>query len=60
MVTFEKEGFKSKEVKLVIDFNAVSLLNILLGGAIGIGVDAATDSLTKYSPKAYTVELKSK
>lgn len=33
------------------------LVNILLGGAIGIGIDAATGSLTKYSPKEYKVEL---
>ncbi|MCU7613480.1 PEGA domain-containing protein [Chryseobacterium sp. GMJ5] len=60
MITFEKEGYKSEEVKLVKNFNAVSLLNILLGGVIGIGIDAATGSLTKYSPKSYTVELEAK
>lgn len=60
MVTFEKEGFASKEVKLQKNFNAVTLLNILFGGAIGVGIDAATGSLTKYSPKAYTVELEAK
>jgi len=60
VVVFEKDGFVSKEVKLTKTFNPVSLLNILLGGAIGIGIDAATGSLTKYSPKAYTVELESK
>jgi hypothetical protein len=60
IVVFEKEGFANKEVKLTKTFNAVSLLNILVGGAIGIGIDAATGSLTKYSPKAYTVELEAK
>lgn len=60
VVTFEKEGFASKEVKLTKTFNPVTLLNILLGGAIGVGIDAATGSLTKYSPKAYTVELEAK
>ena len=59
-VTFAKEGFSSKEVKLTKNFNAVSLVNILIGGVIGIGIDAATGSLTKYSPKAYTVELEAK
>ncbi|WP_263603516.1 PEGA domain-containing protein [Chryseobacterium sp. PET-29] len=53
MVTFEKEGFNTKEVKLTKTFNPVTLVNILLGGAIGVGIDAATGSLTKYSPKAY-------
>lgn len=59
-VTFAKEGFITNEVKLTKNFNAVSLVNILIGGVIGIGIDAATGSLTKYSPKAYTVELKTK
>ncbi|WP_415326776.1 PEGA domain-containing protein [Chryseobacterium sp. MMS23-Vi53] len=59
-VTFQKEGFNDKEVKLTKNFNAVTLLNIILGGAIGVGIDAATGSLTKYSPKAYTVELEAK
>ncbi|MDR6457403.1 hypothetical protein J2786_000496 [Chryseobacterium vietnamense] len=60
MVTFEKEGFEKKEVKLTKTFNAVTLLNIILGGAIGVGIDAATGSLTKYSPKKYDVELQAK
>lgn len=59
-VTFEKEGFVNKEVKLTKTFNPVTLINIILGGAIGVGVDAATGSLTKYSPKQYTVELEAK
>ncbi|WP_278353659.1 PEGA domain-containing protein [Chryseobacterium gleum] len=59
-VTFEKEGFEKKEVKLTKNFNAVTLLNIILGGAIGVGIDAATGSLTKYSPKKYDVELEAK
>lgn len=60
MVTFEKEGYNSKELKLTKTFNPVTLLNILLGGAIGVGIDAATGSLTKYSPKEYKVELEQK
>lgn len=60
MVTFEKEGFNTKEVKLTKTFNPVTLVNILLGGAIGVGIDAATGSLTKYSPKAYQIELEQK
>ncbi|WP_165852270.1 PEGA domain-containing protein [Chryseobacterium pennae] len=59
-VTFEKEGFNHQEVKLDKNFNAVTLLNILFGGAIGVGIDAATGSLTKYSTKKYEVELEAK
>lgn len=60
MVTFEKEGFNSKEVKLTKTFNPVTLVNILLGGIIGLGIDTATGSITKYSPKEYKVELEAK
>jgi len=60
MVTLQKEGFNNKEVKLTKTFNAVSLVNILLGGVIGVGIDAATGSLTKYSPNAYKIELEAK
>lgn len=60
MVTLEKEGFVSKEMKLTKKFNPVTLVNILLGGAIGVGIDCATGSLTKYSPQAYQVELEAK
>ncbi|TLX24923.1 PEGA domain-containing protein [Chryseobacterium indologenes] len=56
-VTFEKEGLVTKQVKLTKTFNPVTLLNILFGGAIGVGIDAATASLTKYSPKKYNVEM---
>lgn len=59
-VIFEKEGFNNQEVKLDKNFNAVTLLNILFGGAIGVGIDAATGSLTKYSTKKYDVELEAK
>lgn len=60
IVTIEKEGFEPENVKLDKKFNAVTLLNILFGGAIGVGIDAATGSLTKYSTKKYDVELKAK
>lgn len=59
-VTIEKEGFDAQKVKLDKSFNAVTLLNILFGGAIGVGIDAATGSLTKYSTKKYDVELEAK
>ncbi|WP_347219473.1 PEGA domain-containing protein [Chryseobacterium sp.] len=60
IVTIEKEGFQPQEIKLDKNFNAVTLLNILFGGAIGVGIDAATGSLTKYSAKKYDVELEVK
>jgi hypothetical protein len=51
-------GYEPKTVGLSKEFNAVTLLNILLGGIIGLGVDAATGSLTKYDQKKYNIELK--
>lgn len=60
VATFKKEGYADKEVKLVKTFNPVTLLNILFGGVIGAGIDTATGSIIKYSPKTYTVELETK
>lgn len=51
------DDYEAKIVKLDKEFNAVTLLNILLGGLIGLGVDCATGSLMKYDPKVYNVEL---
>lgn len=60
IVLVKKEGYETQEVKLVKKFNPVTLVNILVGGAIGVGIDAATGSLTKYSPKEYLVNLEEK
>lgn len=57
LVTFEKEGYAKQDVKLTKTFNPVTLVNILLGGFIGLGIDTATGSITKYSPKKYNVNL---
>ena len=58
MITIKKEGFANEEFKLEKKFNAVTLLNLLVGGIIGFGVDLATGSFTKYDQNAYTTELK--
>lgn len=51
------DDYQAKIVKLDKEFNAVTLLNILLGGLIGLGVDCATGSLMKYDPKFYNIEI---
>lgn len=56
---FKLDGYKDQSVALEKKFNAVTLGNILIGGVIGVGVDAATGSLTKYAKKSYEVELES-
>ncbi|MBA5247233.1 hypothetical protein H1R16_06800 [Marnyiella aurantia] len=51
------DGYQDQSVKLEKTFNPVSLVNILIGGAIGVAVDAATGSLTKYQKKTYEVKM---
>lgn len=51
------DDYEARIVKLDKSFNAVTLLNILLGGLIGLGVDCATGSLMKYDPLVYNIEL---
>lgn len=57
VVELKKDGYENKEMQLNKKFNAVSLVNILLGGIIGIGVDLASGSFVKYDQKSYTTEL---
>jgi hypothetical protein len=54
-VTIEKEGYEEREFQLQKDFNAVSVLN--LANLLFWGVDLATGSVYKYSPKQYETEL---
>ncbi|MGC4129404.1 MAG: PEGA domain-containing protein [Bergeyella sp.] len=59
-VEIKKEGYETKELKLEKTFNPVTLVNILLGGVIGIGIDLGTGSFLKYDPKVYNAELTEK
>ncbi|MBC7556137.1 MAG: PEGA domain-containing protein [Chryseobacterium sp.] len=59
-VEFKLDGYQTKTIALDKKFNAVSLINILGGGIIGFGIDAATGSLMKYDTKAYNVDLDTK
>lgn len=56
-VELKLDGYQTKIFALEKKFNAVSLINIIGGGLIGFGVDAATGSLMKYDKKAYDVVL---
>jgi len=53
-----KDGYAGKTFKLDKKFNAVTLLNILLGGLVGGGIDCATGAAMKYDTKDYNIELK--
>ena len=52
--TFEKPGYVPAEAPLDLKFNPWTLGNIVLGGPIGLGVDAASGAL--WRPKSSTVE----
>ncbi len=47
-VTCEKEGFKTSVFSADSNLEAMTAGNILFGGIIGIGVDAASGALNKY------------
>lgn len=48
MITCRKEGFKDGIYRNESDFAGASAGNLLLGGLIGIGIDAATGAANKY------------
>lgn len=59
-VELQLDGYNTKTFALERKFNGVTLINILVGGIIGFGVDAATGSMMKYDKKAYDLELEQK
>jgi len=57
LVTFQKDGYKPQSVAVVKDVGGAVWGNILLGGLIGWGVDAATGAQYNLTPKALSVTL---
>lgn len=53
VVTCSKAGFLDGDAKLSATFQAASLGNILLGGLIGVVVDAASGATAKYEPNLF-------
>lgn len=51
------DGYQPKLFTLNKEFNAVTLLNIVLGGVIGLGVDAATGAMMQYTDNEYSVDF---
>jgi len=49
-VVCEKEGYQEAVAVLDSEFEAMTLGNLLIGGVIGVGVDAATGALNEYDP----------
>ena len=59
-VELKLDGYQTKTFALEKKFNAVTVINIIGGGIIGFGIDAATGSMMKYDKKAYELELEKK
>lgn len=63
-VTVQKEGYQPEVVQLTKDIPAAGAAgfagNVLLGGLIGMGVDAATGAATDHKPNPVIVTLQPK
>lgn len=49
-VTCKKDGYRDGAAVMTSDFENMSFGNIVFGGVIGVGVDAATGAMNKYPP----------
>ena len=49
-VTCKKKGFLDATDFLTSDFQAMTLGNILIGGVIGVGIDAMSGAMNQYKP----------
>jgi len=55
-VVCHKDGFQDGTTKVVSHFNGATAGNIILGGVIGVGVDAATGANNNY-PKSVEIPM---
>ena len=55
-ITCKKDGFQDASATIPSDFEGWTLGNLLIGGVIGIGVDAATGAMHNY-PHAFAVPM---
>jgi len=56
-VEYKLANYPTKTVDLNRKFNSVTILNVLLGGLIGIGIDLATGSTMNYTDNSYFVDF---
>lgn len=60
-ITFEKEGYQSQMVQLTKEVSGTGAAgfagNLLLGGVVGMGVDAATGAATDHKPNPVIVTM---
>lgn len=57
-VTCTKEGYETGRGKIVSHFAAATVGNVLIGGLIGAGIDAASGAANKYDEKIVVVMAK--
>ena len=57
LVTIEKDGYQPKTIAVVKDIGGAVFGNILAGGLIGWGVDAASGAQYNLNPKTISVKL---
>lgn len=58
MVNFELEGYEPFKASLVSEVSGWVWGNVLLGGLIGLAIDATTGSMYKLTPDQVTAELR--
>jgi uncharacterized protein YceK len=49
-VTCKKDGYRDAVAVLTSEFENMSIGNIVFGGVIGVGIDAASGAMNKYPP----------
>lgn len=52
----EKDGYKDETMIMSSEFESMTLGNVLIGGVVGVGVDAASGALNEY-PAQIVVQL---
>lgn len=61
VVTFSKDGYEPRQVPVIIEISgaggAAFAGNILLGGVVGMGADAATGAAYNHTPNPVSVTL---
>ncbi|NKD77510.1 hypothetical protein HEQ60_07020 [Haematospirillum sp. H1815] len=55
LVRCEKEGYRTAEMTVESDVAAMTFGNIILGGGIGVVIDAASGASNKYSPSSHLI-----
>jgi len=60
VITIEKEGYESESVTLISVVSGAVAGNIILGGLIGTGIDAASGAAKKLTPESISVNLRPK